>query len=179
MNKRTDTIRSLFMAPQSEALSADNTASARARVSAGSVRALSELFSGFERENEKLREQIASGDLVVAVDPALVDASPIIDRFEDPHDPAFEALKASLRERGQEVPVLIRVHPSSPGRYQSAYGHRRGARGARTRNSSKGDPPESDRRGSRHRARRREFSPARSQLHRARGLRGKARKCWL
>jgi ParB family chromosome partitioning protein len=125
MNKRTDTIRSLFAAPQSDALSGDNNGSALPRVLAGSVRSLKDSFSGFERENQALRDQMAAGDLVITVDPALVDPSPTIDRFEDPLDPSFEALMASMRERGQEVPILIRVHPTSPGRYQSAYGHRR------------------------------------------------------
>ncbi len=38
---------------------------------------------------------------------------------------SFEALKASINLRGQEVPVLVREHPDTPGRYQTAYGHRR------------------------------------------------------
>lgn len=34
-------------------------------------------------------------------------------------------MKQSIEERGQEIPVLLRAHPSAPGRYQTAYGHRR------------------------------------------------------
>lgn len=122
MSKRADTIRSLFAAPQAEALSADNNAS---RVSSGSVRSLRESFSGVERENDDLRQKLASGAMVVEVDPGLVDPSPVADRFAGDDDASFEALKASIRQRGQEVPVLLREHPLSPGRYQSAYGHRR------------------------------------------------------
>jgi ParB family transcriptional regulator, chromosome partitioning protein len=124
MSKRTDTIRTLFAEPRSEMLSADNTPPLP-RVSSGSVRSLKETFSGVERENEELREKIATGAVVLEVDPNLVDPSFIADRFEKGDDARFEALKASIRQRGQEVPILIREHPEAPGRYQSAYGHRR------------------------------------------------------
>lgn len=124
MSKRTERIRSLFTAPQGEALSADNSHSLP-RVSSGSVRSLKDSFSDFERENEELRQQLASGVLVIQVDPTLVDPSPVRDRFQDQDVASFEALKASIQQRGQEVPILVREHPSAPGRYQSAYGHRR------------------------------------------------------
>lgn len=125
MSKRTDTIRSLFTAPQTETLSADNSHTASPRVSSGSVRSLKDSFSGFERENEDLRRQIESGALVIEVDPTLIDPSPVTDRFKDQDDASFEALKASIQQRGQEIPILIREHPTASGRYQSAYGHRR------------------------------------------------------
>lgn len=125
MSKRTDTIRSLFTAPQAETLSADNSHAALPRVSSGSVRSLKDSFSGVERENDDLRRQIESGALVIEVDPTLIDPSPVTDRFKDQDDASFEALKASIQQRGQEIPVLVREHPTTPGRYQSAYGHRR------------------------------------------------------
>jgi ParB family transcriptional regulator, chromosome partitioning protein len=125
MSKRTDTIRSLFTAPQVETLSADNSHAALPRVSSGSVRSLKDSFSGVERENDDLRRQIESGALVIEVDPTLIDPSPVTDRFKDQDDASFEALKASIQQRGQEIPILIRDHPTAPGRYQSAYGHRR------------------------------------------------------
>jgi ParB family chromosome partitioning protein len=125
MSKRTDTIRSLFSAPQPEVLSADNVSETLPRVSAGAVRSLKDSFSGVERENEELRNRIASGHVILEVDPSLVDPSPLTDRFVDDDGASFEALKTSIRHRGQEVPILIREHPTSPGRYQSAYGHRR------------------------------------------------------
>ena len=125
MSKRTDTIRSLFTAPQVETLSDDNSHAALPRVSSGSVRSLKDSFSGVERENDDLRRQIESGALVIEVDPTLIDPSPVTDRFKDQDDASFEALKASIQQRGQEIPILIRDHPTAPGRYQSAYGHRR------------------------------------------------------
>lgn len=125
MSKRTEKIRSLFTTPQTEALSADNSSGALPRVSSGSVRSLKDSFSGFERENEELRQKVASGALIIEVDPTLVDPSPVTDRFKDQDATSFEALKASIQQRGQEIPVLVREHPTVPGRYQSAYGHRR------------------------------------------------------
>lgn len=125
MSKRTDTIRCLFTAPQAETLSADNSHAALPRVSSGSVRSLKDSFSGVERENDDLRRQIESGALVIEVDPTLIDPSPVTDRFKDQDDASFEALKASIQQRGQEIPILVREHPTTPGRYQSAYGHRR------------------------------------------------------
>ena len=65
MSKRTDTIRSLFTAPQADALSADNSHAALRRVASGSVRSLKESFSDIERENEDLRRKIASAALII------------------------------------------------------------------------------------------------------------------
>lgn len=123
MNKRSDTIKSLFMVTPEVPLSADN--SAVTRVASGPVRSMRESFSGIERENELLRQKMAAGTLVLEIDPALIDPSPVSDRFVDSDGASFEALKASIGLRGQEVPVLVREHPNAPGRYQTAYGHRR------------------------------------------------------
>ena len=125
MSKRTDTIKSLFAAPQSVPLSADNAVRGLPRVSSGSVRSLKESFSDVEKENEELKERLAAGSAIVEVDPTLIEPSPVSDRFRDELDGSFEQLKQSIAHRGQEVPVLLRVHPDTLGRYQSAYGHRR------------------------------------------------------
>lgn len=61
---------------------------------------------------------------LVDLDPGLIDAGGLQDRIES--DPAEdEALKASLAEYGQQVPVLVRPHPETEGRYQIVYGRRR------------------------------------------------------
>jgi ParB family transcriptional regulator, chromosome partitioning protein len=127
MNKRMNAIRDILTKPQDPPamLSADNKPPPSPRVSSGSVRAMKETFSNAERENEELRTKLASGVMVQDIDPNLIDASPIADRFRGHGDDGFEALKASISQRGQEVPVLLRPHPSEPGRFQSAYGHRR------------------------------------------------------
>ena len=56
--------------------------------------------------------------------PDLVDASPIADRFES--DPSSHSeLKDSIEAHGQQVPILVRPHPTTDGRFQIAYGRRR------------------------------------------------------
>lgn len=125
MSKRTDTIRSLFAQPPSPVLSADNNQAEPRRVAAGAVRSMKDTFSEIERENEILRARIAEGERVVDVDPSLIDPSPFADRFVQEEDSSFETLKQSIAERGQEIPVLLRKSAEAPGRYQTAFGHRR------------------------------------------------------
>lgn len=86
---------------------------------------MKETFSDIERENETLRAQIAGAEQVVEINPALIDPSPFADRFTQEHDASFESLKQSIADRGQEIPVLLRAHGALPGRYQTAFGHRR------------------------------------------------------
>ncbi len=51
--------------------------------------------------------------------------SEIKDRLDVESDPDFEALKESIREEGQKVPILVRPHPTNDGFYEIAYGRRR------------------------------------------------------
>ncbi len=68
-------------------------------------------------------EQIKS-QAVIEIEPALIDASLISDRLgSSPEDHA--ALVASIRDHGQQAPILVRPHPEAPDRYQIAYGRRR------------------------------------------------------
>lgn len=122
MSKRTQSIRSMFAAPE-DAPAAE--ARPVARVTSGAVRSLKDTFSDVERQNEALREQLAKGTVAIELDPATIDPSPFSDRFEDQDESADASLKQSIAENGQEIPILVREHPTSPGRYQSAYGHRR------------------------------------------------------
>jgi len=58
------------------------------------------------------------------IDPFLIDAGGFQDRLE--HDDAEHAsLMASIKEYGQQVPVLVRPHPEVPDRFQIVYGRRR------------------------------------------------------
>jgi len=68
-------------------------------------------------------EQIKS-QAVVELDPALIDQSPIADRLPITTD-ALQDLIATIRDNGQQVPILVRPHPEDPARYQIAYGRRR------------------------------------------------------
>jgi ParB family chromosome partitioning protein len=125
MNKRTDRIRSLFAQQPAPMLSADNTTQDGVRVASGSVKAVKESFSIIERENDALREQLAGKSAIREIDAALIEPSPVADRLVSENDRAFEDLRNSMRDHGQEIPVLLRPHPQRQGQYQIAYGHRR------------------------------------------------------
>ena len=68
-------------------------------------------------------EQIKAAG-VSELDAALIDPSFINDRLTG-SDAAHQELLASIREHGQQVPILVRPHPDKEGRYQIAYGRRR------------------------------------------------------
>jgi ParB family transcriptional regulator, chromosome partitioning protein len=61
---------------------------------------------------------------ILEIDPHLIEASFIADRLESA-DEHHRALVESIREHGQQVPVLVRPHPHKNGYYQIAYGRRR------------------------------------------------------
>jgi ParB family chromosome partitioning protein len=130
---RKDTLNALFKvaspAPAGEAaaLGTPNTpAQAEApRVRAGAVGAFAGSIRDLAGEAETLRAQLAAAEQIIALDPALIDPAPVADRLRAAVDPALDGLKASIRDSGQQVPVLVRPHPSVPGRFQAAYGHRR------------------------------------------------------
>ncbi|MTH78515.1 plasmid partitioning protein RepB [Paracoccus aestuariivivens] len=61
---------------------------------------------------------------IIEVQPELIDHAGIRDRLDD--DPSgIESLKDSLREYGQQVPVLLRHSPNFEGRYDIVFGRRR------------------------------------------------------
>ena len=62
---------------------------------------------------------------IMELDPQLIDPSPYPDRLADDSSASFEAFCATIAAEGQKIPVQVRPHPTSPGRYQLAYGHRR------------------------------------------------------
>ncbi|MQT15018.1 plasmid partitioning protein RepB [Segnochrobactrum spirostomi] len=125
MSKRADAIRNMFTTKPPEPSASEAASPAPARVAAGSVRAMKDSFVGIERENDELRGLIAAGASVVEIDPDLIDPAPIADRFADDSEESFSALKTSIANHGQEVPILVREHPDRRGRFQVAYGHRR------------------------------------------------------
>lgn len=61
---------------------------------------------------------------VVEMDPHLIEAGGMTDRLEADLG-ADDALLASIRDYGQQVPVLVRPHPVTEGRFQIVYGRRR------------------------------------------------------
>ena len=99
-----------------------------ARVPSGAVRAMGLELDKLDlaaREGEALRRQIDAGAVVMELDAQQVDPSFVADRLARTADAEYRRLVDSLRESGQQVPILVRPHPGMPGRYQIAYGHRR------------------------------------------------------
>lgn len=70
---------------------------------------------------EAIERRLAEGHTVVELDPASIEPSFVQDRM--PGD--IDGLMSSIREQGQQVPILVRPHPDLPARYQVAFGHRR------------------------------------------------------
>ncbi|MBY3027318.1 plasmid partitioning protein RepB [Rhizobium leguminosarum] len=71
------------------------------------------------RSIELLRSQS-----LTELDPDLIDAPSVTDRLDEDGE-QFEEFARNIRENGQQVPILVRPHPSIEGRYQIAYGRRR------------------------------------------------------
>ena len=61
---------------------------------------------------------------VVDIDPNKITAGGLVDRLEY-DDASFDALKQSLEDYGQQVPILVRPHPEQNGQYEIVYGRRR------------------------------------------------------
>ncbi|WP_068319053.1 plasmid partitioning protein RepB [Polycladidibacter hongkongensis] len=105
-------------------------ASSRPRLSSGAIGAAE--INLIKDERDRLKAELAelsnrapsTGD-IIDLDTALVFPSFVADRMEVEFDPAFEALKESIAESGQQVPILVRPHPEKEECYQIAYGHRR------------------------------------------------------
>lgn len=100
------------------------------RSASGAVKAMGLSLDTMSREIDEARaikESLAKGERVVEIAPDLIDPSPVRDRLsgEETGNEDFEALVESMRDNGQQVPVLVRPHPEKPERYQVAYGHRR------------------------------------------------------
>ena len=104
------------------------------RASSGAVKAMGLSLGNMSEELEearRLRSALAAGNQVAALDPTKIEASPVADRLDGGHDgdKDFAALVESLRQSGQQVPVLVRPHPDAAKReagwHQAAYGHRR------------------------------------------------------
>lgn len=102
----------------------NETSAPRALVRSGAVGAMSRSLGQIATAAEEARALVAAGDKVVELDPGLVETSFVADRLRST-SLDNEALVQSIRNHGQQVPILVRPHPTSAGRYQVAYGHRR------------------------------------------------------
>lgn len=70
---------------------------------------------------DEIERRLAEGHTVVELDPGSIEPSFVQDRM--PGD--IDGLTASIKEQGQQVPILVRPHPDQTSRYQVAFGHRR------------------------------------------------------
>lgn len=61
---------------------------------------------------------------ILEIEPHLIEASFVADRLGTSTE-HHRMLVDSIRDHGQQVPVLVRPHPEKEGRYQIAYGRRR------------------------------------------------------
>ncbi|MDQ0456498.1 plasmid partitioning protein RepB [Rhizobium paknamense] len=100
------------------------------RSASGAIKAMGLTLSSITREAEEarvLRQALEEGERVVSLETDRIDGSFISDRLSDQErdDPDFLTLVDSIRESGQQVPILVRRHPGDAERYQVAYGHRR------------------------------------------------------
>lgn len=106
------------------------------RAASGAVKAMGLTLTSITREAEEarvLRQALQDGERIVSLDTARIDGSFVSDRLSDEErdDPDFLVLVESMRESGQQVPILVRPSPAGNGqeegetRYQVAYGHRR------------------------------------------------------
>jgi len=137
MNTRKNQLRSLFGTPSPEAEQAaphPAPETPHKRTSSSAVKAMGLSLGSLSQEAEaarQLRDTLAAGEQVVEIDTAIIEPSPFSDRLSDGSDldEDFAALKASMEEHGQQVPVLLRPHADAAkaarGLYQIAYGHRR------------------------------------------------------
>lgn len=73
------------------------------------------------RRADEIEKSLMEGQAVIDIDTAIIEPSFVQDRM----DGDIEGLKASIKEQGQQVPILVRLHPEFPDRYQVAFGHRR------------------------------------------------------
>jgi ParB family transcriptional regulator, chromosome partitioning protein len=69
-------------------------------------------------------DKLLEGETVVELDPDLIDGSFIKDRMEEDKQ-EFDDLVEAIREQGQNSPIMVRPHPTEPGRYMAVFGHRR------------------------------------------------------
>lgn len=89
----------------------------------GISKSLQNITSKVERA-EEVERQLAEGQAIIELDPDAIDGSIVADRLEIA-EADQQALTDQISEYGQQVPILVRPHPASRGRYQVAYGHRR------------------------------------------------------
>lgn len=96
---------------------------ARSAPIGGISKSLGALSEQAARASE-FEKQLAEGQQIVELEPALIEGSFVKDRL-DLDESELKKLADQIKENGQQVPILVRHHPTRKGHYQIAYGHRR------------------------------------------------------
>lgn len=86
-------------------------------------KSLSEMSDRAKRA-EEIERKLTTGQVIVDLDPDLIDPSFVSDRMEIAPE-ALQSLREKIEAHGQLNPIMVRPHPDAPGRYQVAFGHRR------------------------------------------------------
>ncbi|WP_319566915.1 plasmid partitioning protein RepB [Cohaesibacter marisflavi] len=81
-------------------------------------------MKGSLSELASIAEAVRSGEQIVDLSPDALEASFVSDRFEEDAS-EFAAFKASIQEKGQQSPILVRPIEGEQHRYRIVFGHRR------------------------------------------------------
>lgn len=108
---RKNILKGLMEAPKTDNNPPARVDAAKPRYTTGAIGAVSQSIADLKRRS------------VIEVDPRLIDTAGLHDRLDTDTDLA--ALVDSIREYGQQVPVLLRPNPNDAERYQVVYGRRR------------------------------------------------------
>lgn len=73
---------------------------------------------------DEIEAKLRAGQTIVELETDDVEPSFVPDRMPT-DDEAFKGFVDSIRDEGQQTPILVRPHPDVPQKYQVAFGHRR------------------------------------------------------
>ncbi|MBX9910447.1 MAG: plasmid partitioning protein RepB [Beijerinckiaceae bacterium] len=93
----------------------------------GALSAISRSLDGLSEKAKRaddIEQKLVQGLVVIEIDTSLVDASIVPDRMELSAE-QNEEFRETIRENGQQSPILVRPKPDAEGRYEVAFGHRR------------------------------------------------------
>ncbi|WP_036288492.1 plasmid partitioning protein RepB [Methylosinus sp. PW1] len=104
-------------------------ATERLNASASPVGSLGRVLNDARQKSlraEEMERSVRDACAVIELNPQDIEPSFARDRMAgySPED-LDDSFLASIRSNGQQVPVLVRPHPTQAGRYETAYGHRR------------------------------------------------------
>lgn len=87
------------------------------------TRTIDELAAKAKRAKD-LELQLSAGAMIIDLSPDCIDSSIVTDRMSG-NDANYQLLLEGIRAKGQDSPILVRPHPTTSGRFQVAFGHRR------------------------------------------------------